>query len=186
MTGQKIGYRRVSAVDQNTERQLDGLSFDKLFEDKASGKDLKRPQFEAMMSHVREGDTIIVHSLDRLARNLCDLLKTVEDLNQRGVEILFVKENMRFIPGQSDSNSISKLTLSMMGAFAEFERSLIRERQREGIALAKQRGIYKGRKKALSDVQVEQLKQRAAKGEKVTALAKEMGITRQTVYQYLA
>jgi DNA invertase Pin-like site-specific DNA recombinase len=164
---------------------LDGLKLDRKFEDKASGKDLKRPEFEAMMKHVRDGDEIVVHSLDRLARNLCDLLKTVEELNRRGVAIHFVKENMKFEPHQKNSNSMAKLTLSMMGAFAEFERALIRERQQEGIELAKQRGAYKGRKKALAPDQAEQVRQRVAAGDKVTHVARDLGITRQTVYQYI-
>lgn len=185
MTGQIIGYRRVSTVDQNTDRQLDGMKFDKVFEDKASGKDLKRPQFEAMLGHVREGDTIVVHSLDRLARNLSDLLKTIEGLHARGVEIHFVTENMRFDPTKKQNNPMMTLTLQMMGAFAQFERALIRERQLEGISLAKQRGIYKGRKKKLEPAQVDLLRKKIQDGEKVTSVAKEMGITRQTVYEYL-
>lgn len=132
-------YRRVSSWEQRTDRQLEGVELDEVFEDRASGKDLNRPQWEAAAKFLRRGDVLIVHSMDRLARNLADLLATVEGLNRRGVEVRFVHENLNFEPGAS-TNPMAKLMLSMLGAVAEFERSLILERQREGIALAKQRG----------------------------------------------
>ena len=133
-----IGYIRVSTVDQNTERQLDGLKLDKVFTDKASGKDVNRPQLKAAREYVREGDRLVVHSLDRLARNLVDLKNIVSELTARDVTVQFVKENLTFT---NEDNAMSNLLLSVMGAFAEFERALIRERQREGIALAKKRGV---------------------------------------------
>jgi len=131
---------------------------------------------------VREGDTVVVHSMDRLARNLDDLRRLVQRLTQRGVRIEFVKEHLTFT---GEDSPMANLMLSGMGAFAEFERALIRERQREGIALAKQRGAYRGRKKALAPEQVAQLRRRAAAGEKKAQLAREFGISRETVYQYL-
>ena len=185
MAGQKVGYKRVSTLDQSTDRQLDGVDLDKIFEDKASGKDLKRPQFEALISHLRDGDILFVHSMDRLARNLSDLLLTVDRLTSAGVEVRFVKESLCF-SGNQDANAMSKLMLSMLGAFAEFERSLIRERQREGIALAKDRGVYKGRKPALNPTEVTQLKRRLESGEKVAKVARELGLTRQTIYRLCA
>ena len=142
MLGQRIGYIRVSTLDQHVDRQLEGIEVDKTFIDKASGKDTKRPQLELLMSFVRTGDTVIVHSMDRLARNLDDLRRIVHALTERGVRIEFVKEHLSFT---GDDSPIASLMLSVMGAFAEFERALINERQREGIALAKQRGAYKGR-----------------------------------------
>ena len=130
----------------------------------------------------REGDTVVVHSMDRLARNLDDLRRLVQGLTQRGVRIEFVKESLNFT---GEDSPMANLMLSVMGAFAEFERTLIRERQREGISLAKQRGAYRGRKKALSPERVAALRRRAAAGEQKAKLAREFGISRETIYQYL-
>jgi DNA invertase Pin-like site-specific DNA recombinase len=182
LRGQRIGYVRVSSFDQNPERQLEHVEVNKVFTDKASGKDTKRPQLDALLSFVREGDTVVVHSMDRLARNLDDLRRLVYKLTERDVRIEFVKENLSFT---GEDSPMANLMLSVMGAFAEFERALIHERQREGIALAKQRGAYRGRKKALSPDQVVELRQRAAAGEKKARLARELGISRETLYQYL-
>jgi DNA invertase Pin-like site-specific DNA recombinase len=137
----------VSSVDQNTDRQLEGLELDKVFTDKASGKDTKRPQLQAALDYIREGDVLIVHSMDRLARNLDDLRKMVLDLTKKGVHVQFIKENLTFT---GEDSPMSNLLLSLLGAVAEFERSMIRERQREGIALAKKAGVYKGRKPSLT------------------------------------
>ncbi|NIA00929.1 recombinase family protein [Massilia sp. CCM 8734] len=182
MRGQRIGYVRVSSFDQNPERQLDQVEVDKLFTDKASGKDTQRPALDALLSFAREGDTVVVHSMDRLARNLDDLRRLVQALTKRGIRIEFVKESLSFT---GDDSPMANLLLSVMGAFAEFERALIRERQREGIALAKQRGAYRGRKKALADDQVIELRRRAGSGEQKSTLAREFGISRETLYQYL-
>lgn len=182
MTGQRIGYARVSTYDQNPDRQLDNIQVTRTFVDKASGKDVKRPQFEALMNFVRAGDTVLVHSMDRLARNLDDLRSIVQTLTQRGVCIEFVKEGLKF---SGEDSPMAILMLSVMGAFAEFERSLIRERQREGIALAKQRGAYRGRKRSLSDADIGFLRQRIQNGEKKAKVAREFGISRETLYQYL-
>ena len=180
-----VAYVRVSSVDQNTERQLEGiqsLSPDKIFTDKCSGKDTKRPQLEAMLSYVREGDNLVVHSLDRLGRNLDDLRRLVSLMNGRGVTVQFLKENLTFT---GDDNAMSKLLFNMLGSFAEFERSLIRERQREGIALAKKAGVYRGRKPSLTAEQADDLCKRVASGGKTAVLAREFGISRETLYQYL-
>ena len=182
MHGQRIGYIRVSSFDQNPERQLEQVQVDKVFTDKASGKDTQRPELDTLLSFVREGDTVVVHSMDRLARNLDDLRRLVQKLTKRGVRIEFVKESLTFT---GEDSPMANLMLSVMGAFAEFERALIRERQREGISLAKQRGAYRGRKKALSPEQVAELRQRAAAGEQKTKLARDFGISRETLYQYL-
>jgi len=180
--GQRVGYIRVSAYDQNPERQLEGIQLDKTYTDKASGKDTQRPRLEALMGFVREGDTVIVHSMDRLARNLDDLRAIVQRLTQKKVQVQLVKENLTFT---GEDSPMATLMLSVMGAFAEFERALLKERQREGIAIAKQKGIYKGRKKTLSPEQAQILRQRAQAGEKKSTLAKEFGISRETLYQYL-
>jgi len=182
MHGQQIGYIRVSTLDQNPDRQLEGVQLSKVFTDKASGKDTQRPQLDALLGYVREGDTLVVHSMDRLARNLDDLRRMVQQLTGRGVRIKFVKESLAFT---GDDSPMANLLLSVMGAFAEFERALIRERQREGISLAKQRGVYLGRKKALSDNQVEELRRRVESREPKAALARELGISRATLYEYL-
>jgi len=182
MKGQRVGYIRVSSLDQNTARQLSDVDLDKVFEDKVSGKSVERPQLKAMLDFVREGDTIVIHSLDRLARNLDDLRRLVNDLTGRGVRVQFIKENLIF---SGDDSSMSKLLLSIMGAFAEFERSLTLERQREGISIAKAKGAYKGRKKALSKEQIEELKRRVESGEKKSHVAESFKISRFTLYKYL-
>ena len=180
--GLHIGYVRVSAVDQNELRQLDGLELDRTFTDKASGKDVSRPQLELLLSFIRDGDTLVCHSMDRLARNLDDLRKLVVDLTERGIHVQFLKESLTFT---GEDSPMANLLLSVMGAFAQFERELIRERQREGIALAKKRGAYVGRKRALNPAQASVLLKRVAAGESKTLLAQELGVTRDTIYRYM-
>jgi DNA invertase Pin-like site-specific DNA recombinase len=182
MLGQRIGYIRVSSLEQNEERQLEGVELDQTFLDKASGKDTKRPQLEILMSFVRSGDTVVVHSMDRLARNLDDLRRLVQTLTGKGVRIEFLKEHLTFT---GEDSPMANLMLSVMGAFAEFERALIHERQREGIALAKKRGAYKGRKKSLSEAEVAKLRERVTAGMSKAKAAREFGISRETLYQYL-
>ncbi|MGA9670411.1 MAG: recombinase family protein [Terracidiphilus sp.] len=182
MTGQRVGYKRVSSVDQNSARQLDGVPVDKCFEDKASGKNMCRPELQAALLYCREGDSLVVHSMDRLARNCSDLLKIVSDLTNRGVAVEFVKENLRFT---GEDSPIAMLLLSLIGAVAQFERSIILERQREGIALARAAGKYKGRKPILNSAQIEELSRRTRGGEPKSGLAREYGISRETLYSYL-
>lgn len=182
MAGQRIGYVRVSTLDQNEQRQLDGQTLDRVFTDKASGKDTTRPALAELLRFAREGDIVVVHSMDRLARNLDDLRSLVKALTAKGVRVEFVKEHLVFT---GDDSPMANLMLSVMGAFAEFERSLIKERQREGIALAKQRGVYRGRKKTLTPERAIELARRAADGTPKSVLAKDFGISRETVYQYL-
>jgi DNA invertase Pin-like site-specific DNA recombinase len=182
LDGQRIGYIRVSGFDQNPERQLEHVELSRVFTDRASGKDTHRPQLESLLTFVRQGDTVVVHSMDRLARNLDDLRHIVQSLTKRGVRIEFVKEHLVFT---GDDSPMANLMLSVMGAFAEFERALIRERQREGIALARQRGAYRGRRRALSDDQVAEVRRRIEAGESKAKIAREFGVSRETVYQYL-
>jgi DNA invertase Pin-like site-specific DNA recombinase len=179
--GKRVGYIRVSSLDQNEVRQLDGIDLNKTFTDKASGKDTKRPQLQACLDYLRDGDVLVVHSMDRLARNLDDLRRIVAELTRRGVQVQFMKEQLVF---NGEDSAISKLLLSMMGAFAEFERALLRERQREGITIAKKKGVYKGRKPSLTPERVQELRARIASGEKKAVLAREFGISRETLYQY--
>lgn len=184
MSGQNVGYIRVSSAGQNTARQLDGVALDKVFEDKVSGKNLDRPALVRCLEHVREGDTLHVHSMDRLARNLDDLRRIVRELTGRGVAVKFHKESLIF--GPDNSSPMSNLLLSMLGAVAEFERSLIRERQLEGIAIAKSKGVYKGRKQSLTADQVAELRQRIAAGESKADLARQYKISRASVYNYIS
>lgn len=171
-----VGYIRVSSEYQNTERQLDNIKLDKVFTDKLSGVDTARPQLQAMLEYAREGDTIHIHSIDRLARNLADLNSLVEELNNKGITVHFHKENLIF---KDTHDPIQKLMFQMLGSFAEFERSLIKERQREGIAKAKKAGKYRGRRKTIDDtVIIEAMSQEGASYRKV---AKELGVSLSTV-----
>jgi DNA invertase Pin-like site-specific DNA recombinase len=180
--GQRIGYVRVSSVDQNTGRQLEHLQADKLFTDKASGRDAQRPQLQALLAYAREGDTIVVHSMDRLARNVDDLRRIVQEQTRRGVRVQFLKESLTFT---GEDSPMANLMLSILGSIAQFERDLIKERQREGIALARQRGAYRGRKRTLSPERLDELCRRVRAGEKKAGLAREFGISRQTLYESL-
>jgi len=182
MQGQRVGYIRVSSFDQNPERQLEAVPLDRVFTDRASGKDTHRPALEQLLAFVREGDVLVVHSMDRLARNLDDLRRLVSELTGRGIRIEFLKEGLTFT---GEDSPMVKLLLSVMGAFGEFERALIRERQREGIAIARKNGKYKGRKPALTAEKIQDLKERVAAGEKKAVIAREFGISRETLYQYL-
>lgn len=185
MSGQYVGYIRVSSVDQSTERQenqLTGFKLHRCFTEKVSAKDTNRPQLLEMMAYAREGDTVIIHSMDRLARNLDDLRKIVKELTSRNVKVQFLKECLTFT---GEDAPMSNLLLSVMGAFAEFERSLIKERQMEGVAIAKAKGAYKGRRRSMTDDRIAEIKQRVEGGEKKAQVARDMGISRETLYQYL-
>ena len=179
MSGKIIGYIRVSTYEQNGDRQLDGLTTDRTYTDKASGRDANRPELLALLDYVRDGDTVKVHSMDRLARNLDDLRKIVKTITEKGARIEFSKENLIFT---GDDSPMATLLLSVMGAFAEFERSLIRERQREGVAIAKAKGLYRGRKPKLNPEQIKEAKTKIALGVSKARIAREMGITRMTLY----
>ena len=175
----RVGYRRVSTVEQNLARQDLG-DVDRIFEDKISGKDTNRAALQEMIGFVRSGDEVVVHSIDRLARDLRDLQDIIKQLNDKCVGISFLSERLKFT-GKAD-DAMSKLMLQMMGSFAEFERNIIRKRQAEGIAKAKERGVYKGRAKKTADGKIIELK---SKGYKVTEIAEELGLNRITVYRAL-
>lgn len=182
--GQRIGYVRVSTVEQNTARQLAGVPVDKVFLDRVSGKSLNRPQLIAALAYVREGDTLVVHSMDRLSRSLEDLRKIVRDLAAKGVSVEFVKERLTFAP---HGNSITdKLLFTLMGVFAEFELELRAERQREGIAQAKADGKYAGRPFRLSRHQVHELYAMIDNRVTIAECARHFKVARQTIYDYLA
>lgn len=185
----RVGYVRVSSVDQNTDRQLDGLELDRVYVDRASGKDTARPELQRLLNDAELlgalNATVYVHSMDRLARSLADLLGLVKTLTSKGLKVKFIKEGQLFT-GEDDP--MANLMLSMLGAVAEFERALIRERQREGIAKAQAKGVYKGRGAKLDAAQVEALKARVESrkvGESMELIAKEFNISRQTLYSYI-
>lgn len=139
----KVAYVRVSTVEQNEARQIEALkkfNIEKWFTEKVSGKDTNRPELQNLLDFVREGDTVYIHDFSRLARSTKDLLEIVEELNAKGVHLVSNKENI------DSSTPTGKLMLTMIGAIAEFERTNLLERQREGIAIAKENGAYKGRK----------------------------------------
>ncbi len=186
MSGKKIGYVRVSTVCQNTERQLNGIELDKIFEDKCSGRTADRPKLNECLAYLREGDVLYVHSIDRLGRNIRDLLNLISEILAKDVSIIFCKEHMTFDPSKK-TNPTQTLYLNILSAVAEFEVSMIRERQREGIKLAQQRNAYKncGRKPKLSEEQVSEAQKMHQDGFGVTQIAKRFKVSRQTIYKLL-
>jgi DNA invertase Pin-like site-specific DNA recombinase len=183
--GQLVGYIRVSSESQNTARQEEALALlnlDKIFTDKASGKDTERPQLQAALAHLRDGDTFVIYSMDRLSRSLSDLTSLVKSLTNKGVKVQFIKESLSFT---GDNNALANLMLGIMGSLSEWERSVIRERQLQGIAIAKAAGVYKGRKKALSSTEHAEVKRLAETGESKSVIARQFGISRPTLYSYL-
>lgn len=183
----KVGYIRVSTEDQNTARQLAEIELDRQYVDKVSGKDAKRPELEKLLHDAvllgSLGATLYIHSMDRLARNLIDMRKIVDELTSKGVTVHFIKEALTFSNDKTDARS--ELMFNMMAAFAQFERELIRERQREGIAIAKANGRYKGGTKKLTPEQVGEMTTKVMAGGNKSAVAREYGISRETLYQYL-
>lgn len=177
---ERIGYIRVSSAGQNTERQLDGLEFDRTFTDKCSGSTKDRPELNRLLDHVREGDAVYVHSIDRMARDLKNLLELIDYFKSKGVDIHFVKEGLSYTPTQS--NPMQDMMLQVMGAVSQFERALIRERQREGIEKAKAKGVYKGRKKSVDREKVAEL---LNQGVKKAEIARRLGIGRVSVYRII-
>lgn len=175
----KLGYVRVSTVEQNEERQLETMKLygvEKVFSEKVSAKDTKRPKLQEMMEFAREGDTIFIHDFSRLARNTQDLLLIVEKLNSKGVHLVSSKENI-------DTNTATgKLLLTVIAAIAQFERENLKERQLEGIKIAKNKGLYKGRKPVKVDNFEEHYNRWKNREVSKASLARELGISRQTLY----
>ena len=182
MSGQRIGYVRVSTLDQNEKRQLEGQVLDRVFTDKASSRDTGRPQLTELLRFARDGDTMVVHSMDRLARNLDDLRALVQGLTRKGVRVEFVKKSLVFT---GEDSPMANLMLSVMGAFAEFERSLSGNAKRKASPWPSSAAPYKGRKKTLTPERAAELVQRAGSGVPKSLLAHDYGISRETVYQYL-
>lgn len=182
MTGKRVGYIRVSTLEQNPDRQLDGVQLDKKFIDYASAKSTDRPQLKAMLDFVREDDVVVVHSMDRLARNLKDLKSLVDGFLFKKIQVHFMKENLQF---GVENSPFANLMLHLLGAFAEFEYAFIRERQREGVELAKKRGVFTGRQKKLSAEKVEILKTQVLTRRLRKDIAADLGISRYTLYRYI-
>lgn len=178
MSGLKIGYVRVSSLEQHEDRQIAALEskgIDKWYVEKVSGKDMNRPQLQSMLDYVREGDTVYVHEFSRLGRSVSDLLEIVDTLQKKGVALISNKENL------DTSTPTGKLMLTMMAAIAEFERACILERQREGIKLAKERGVYKGRREIRIPDFPEYYQRYLKREYNLGELAKKLGISRPTL-----
>ena len=176
----KVGYRRVSTLEQSLDRQDLG-ECDRVFEEKESAGSAKHPALQEMLSFVRSGDIVIVHSIDRLARNLMDLQIIIQELNDKGVTIQFLSEGLSF--SADGGYAFQTLQLQMLGAFAQFERTMIRKRQAEGIAKAKAKGVYSQRKRSVNPEKVRQLFE---DGMSKAAIAKHLNISRMSVYRSLA
>ncbi len=181
--GQKIGYIRVSSIEQNTESQkelLKNVGMDKVFEEKISGKNAKRPELQAMLEYVREGDTVYVKDLSRLARNTKDLLNIVEYLTNKGVALKSIKENI------DTSTNFGKLMITFLAAIYEFERANLLERQRDGIAVAKMQGKYKGRKKVAKPDNFDEVYRKWQKREIKSSVAiRELNISEYAFYKFV-
>lgn len=185
-TAPKVGYARVSTEDQNLERQLEalkaaGVPSNRIFTDKISGKNTQRPGFEEMMRYLRRGDELYVTSMDRLSRSLQDLLAVTTTLRDRGVVLHFLKERIDLSPDDAVS-PVSTFMFSMLGAVAQFERELIRERQREGIAIAQAKGVYKGRK-PIPEETIAEAKRRIEQGIPLAKVARDLNVNRTTIYK---
>lgn len=187
--GQTVGYVRVSTADQNTARQYEALGVaagdvDQVFEDRISGKSVQpRTELRRMIEYVRQGDVVRVASFDRLARSLADLIDLVTTLNRKGVAVEFVKERLVFRPGETDP--LASFQMHVLGAVAELERALIHERQREGIAVAKRRGKYKGTRPHISPDALAAARQRLDAGVSKSRVARDLGVSRATLYAAL-
>lgn len=185
MSGQIVGYVRVSSIEQNPARQIAAIgTVDETFTDHVSGKSRsERPELARMLRHVRRGDTVRVSSMDRLARSVIDLAQIIQELNSRQVEVEFVSERLTFAAGTEDP--FAMFQLHMLGAVAQLERSLIKERQREGIDIARAKGVYEGRSRALSPEQIAQAHEKVEAGIPKTKIARELGCSRRVLYDAL-
>lgn len=186
-TTQRVAYVRVSSVGQNLDRQLEAVgAVDKTYREYQSAATAsERPQLREALDYVREGDTLVVSSIDRLARSLRDMLEIMEELEQKGVTVEFISQGLTIRPDGGDLTT--RLILHIVTAVAQSEREMLRERQAEGIALAKQiPGKYRGRARKLSSQQIEELRARALDGVPKAQLARDYGVSRTTLYEYLA
>ena len=175
-----FAYKRVSTIDQNLDRQLHGLKFDREYVEKVSGKDINRPELKSLLLNIREGDVVHIHEMSRLARNTKDLLEIVEQIVESGGTIKFHKENLEFKSGKK--NPFQDLMLNLLSSIAQFERDLLLERQREGIAIAKTKGKYKGRVSKFSDEDISKIQDDFKISKNKADLARKWGISRQYLY----
>jgi len=182
MTHQVVGYIRVSSQGQNTARQLQGIELDMEFIDKVTGSNLDRTKLQECIAYARRGDTVVIDSIDRLARNLRDLQEILETLTKKGVIVKFLKENLTFT---GNDDAMSMLMLQMMGAFAEFERIMIKTRQKEGIDLARKAGKRLGRPPKLNDKYRKEAHELKAEGMSIRKIAHTMGFSRASIYKLL-
>jgi len=182
MTGKKIGYIRVSSPDQNPDRQLEGIDLDKKFIDYATGKNMHRPQLIALKNYAREEDIVIVHSMDRIGRNVKDILNLVDYFLENGIQVQFLKENLVF---KDRKDPVANCILTIFAAVAEFEYSLIKERQMEGIAIAKKEGRYNGRPSSWTEEKESLMKKYLKTDIPKTKIAKKLGISRAMLYNYM-
>lgn len=182
MSHQLIGYVRVSTQGQNTARQLAGIELHKEFVDTATGSSMEREKLKECISYAREGDTVIVESIDRLARNLSDLQQILKTLTNKGVTVKFLKENLAFT---GNDDAMSTLMLQMMGAFSEFEKTMIKSRQREGIIAAKKKGKHLGRPFKINETIRMQIKERVESNQSIRSISKDFNISRATVYKVI-
>jgi DNA invertase Pin-like site-specific DNA recombinase len=181
MVAHIVGYKRVSSEDQSTDRQLVDIKLDKEFIDTVSGNNLNRDGLRSCISYVRSGDILIIDSIDRLARNLRDLQDIINTLVSKGVIVKFVKENMQF---NSNSDPMSTLMLQMMGAFAEFERTMIRSRQKDGITAAKKAGKHLGRPKLDKKLSKKAIDLKS-KGHSISNIASQLKLSRPSIYKLI-
>jgi DNA invertase Pin-like site-specific DNA recombinase len=190
MAGQVIAYVRVSSTDQNPDRQTAairealGREPDRFFIDRASGASTDRPALVAMLAHVRDADTLLVASMDRLARSVVDLDRLVTRVTEKGVTLRFLKEGLTF-QATAQADPLAVFQLQILGSVAQLERALIRDRQREGIAAAKARGVYRGRARRLTPEQVHTALEQLQAGVPKAVLARRLGVSRQTLYDAL-
>lgn len=182
--GFKIGYIRVSPVDRNSARQLGSVKVNQTFIEKAGGKDTNRPELKRLLASVRPGDTVVVHSMDRLARSTVDLLTIVKGLTEKKVSIQFITEGLTFT---GDDSAMNRSLLAMLSGVAQFERSIVKERQREGIAMARSNGAYSnhGRKQVITDATINEIRRRVDAGEPKARIARDMKVSRDTLYRYV-
>jgi DNA invertase Pin-like site-specific DNA recombinase len=179
--GLNVAYIRVSTFDQKTDRQLEGMKFDEIFEEKISGKIKERPKLQELLKFIRKNDNVYVHSMDRLGRNLKDLIEIVDLINAKGANLYFVKESLVF---NNENTAIKNLMLGIMGSFAQFERQNSIERIKEGVRIAKNAGKYHGRKQKYNEDAAKEIIQRIANGEKRTHVCRQMRISRNTSMNY--